>query len=101
MADRLDLNSLLESILESENVYAQSPESIEMEYPAIKYKLEDLQVRFANDSPYSTRSRYIVTLIDYDIDSPFVDKILALPYCSFDRKYPADGLHHWAFTLYY
>ena len=101
MGNRLDINALFESILENENVYAQPPESIVMEYPAIKYKIENFNVKFANNSPYSTRSRYTVTLIDYDLDSPFVDKLRALPYCSMDRYYPKDDLHHWVFTLYY
>ena len=101
MENRIELNSLLESILESENVYAQSPESIRMEYPAIKYSLENFDVKFANNSPYRTKSRYTVTLIDRDIDSGYVDKLRALPYCSMSRYYPSDGLHHWVFTLYY
>lgn len=101
MENRLKINDLFESILESENVYAQAPESIRMEYPAIKYKLENFNVKFANNSPYCTRSRYTITLIDYDLDSEYVDKLRALPYCSLDRYYPADGLHHWTFTLYY
>lgn len=101
MENRPMLNELLESILGNENVYAQTPESIQMSYPAIKYSLASLNVRFANNSPYSTRSRYTVTLIDYDLDSVYVDKIRELPYCSLDRYYPSDGLHHWSFTLYY
>ena len=101
MGNRLELDELLVTILGTENVYGQAPESTKMEYPAIKYKLSNFNVRFANNSPYNTRSRYTVTLIDYDIDSPYVDKIRSLPYCSMDNYYTADGLHHWAFTLYY
>ena len=37
MADRLDLQGLLEELLESRNVYYKPPESIKMQYPAIRY----------------------------------------------------------------
>lgn len=101
MENRLTINELFESILGNDHVYAQTPESIKMDYPAIKYSLSNLKVDFANNSPYSTRSRYTVTLIDYDIDSVYVDELLKLPYCSLDRYYTSNGLHHWSFTIYF
>ena len=41
MANRLDLQALLEDLLGSRNVYYQPPESDKMNYPAIVYALED------------------------------------------------------------
>ena len=37
MANRLDLQALLEDLLGSRNVYYQPPESVKMNYPAIVY----------------------------------------------------------------
>lgn len=98
MANREKLSRAFHDILE--HVYFDPPEDIEMEYPAIKYKLARIDTKKANNSPYITRPGYEVTLIDWNPDSEYVAKILAIPYCSFDRHYPADGLHHWTFTIY-
>ena len=42
MASRLDLQTFLEELLESKNVYFQPPESVKMNYPAIVYALDDI-----------------------------------------------------------
>ena len=39
--------------------------------------------------------------IDKKPDNEVIDKILHLPYSSFDRHYKADNLNHDVFTLYY
>lgn len=101
MANRLDLQASLEALLGSEEVYYQPPESIEMKYPAIKYKLNKFDRRHANNEVYKSMTRYELILIDYSPDSEFVEPIASMRYCEFDRHYIADGLHHWAFTLYY
>ena len=41
MAPRLDLQKLLVELLGSDNVYFQPPPSVQMNYPAIVYKLDD------------------------------------------------------------
>ena len=98
MQNREKLSRAFHDILE--NVYFDPPEDIEMEYPAIKYNLARIDAKKANNSPYITRPGYEVTLMDWDSDSEYVDQILAIPYCSFDRHYPSNGLHHWTFTIY-
>ena len=52
MANRLDLQALLEDLLGSRNVYYQPPESKKMNYPAIVYTLEDIESTFADDGLY-------------------------------------------------
>ena len=47
MASRLDLQTFLEEILESRNVYFQPPESVKMKYPAIVYALDDIENVYA------------------------------------------------------
>lgn len=44
MASRLNLQTFLEEILESRNVYFQPPESVKMKYPAIVYALDDIEM---------------------------------------------------------
>ena len=101
MASRLDLQNKLEELSGHKNVYYQPPESIKMEYQAIRYSKKSIQSIFANDARYSGMTCYEVIVIDRLPDSETVSKILNLPYCRFDRHYVADNLHHDVFTLYY
>lgn len=101
MAQRLDLHALLVSILGSNNVYFQPPPNVQMVYPCIVYRRDDIDTDFADNVPYSKRKRYQVTVIDRDPDSETPDKVLDLPTCIFDRFYTADNLNHDVFKLYF
>lgn len=101
MSSRLDLQAELEKILGSRNVYFQPPSSVQMRYPAIVYSRKDIEKRSANDGLYQKLPSYEVILIDKNPDSKFVEKIIDLPYCSFDRHYESDNLNHDVFTLYF
>lgn len=101
MASRLDLHKTLLEINGGKNVYHQPPESVKMAYDAIRYSRKSIKSRHANNAVYSRMNCYELTVISRDPDCPLVDKILELPYCSFDRQYPADNLNHFVFTLYY
>ena len=80
MADRLDLQSLLEELLESRNVYYQSPESVKMQYPAIRYSKKNIQSAYANNSKYLMRDCYELIVISRKPDDTVIKKLLALPY---------------------
>ena len=101
MASRLELQSKFEDVLGSRNVYFQPPSSVRMQYPAIVYSRKDIEGRFANDKIYRKLPCYEAILIDKNPDSEFIDKILDLPYCSFDRHYEANNLNHDVFTIFY
>lgn len=101
MASRLELQSKFEDILGNRNVYFQPPSSVRMQYPAIVYSRKDIEGRFANDKIYRKLPCYEAILIDKNPDSEFIDKVLDLPYCSFDRHYEADNLNHDVFTIFY
>ena len=101
MASRLELQTKLEELLGSENVYYQPPESIKMKYPAIVYTKSNMQSRFANDKSYSQMTSYDITVIDKRPDNEVIRKLLELPYCSFDRHFKSSNLNHDVLTLYY
>ena len=101
MADRLDLQSLLEELMESRNVYYKPPESIKMQYPAIRYSKKNIQSVYANNSKYLMRDCYELIVISRNPDDPVIKRLLALPYCSYDRQYIADNLYHDVLTIYY
>lgn len=100
MADRLELQSTLEEILGSEEVYFQPPESIKMAYPAIVYELADVNAKHANNLIYIRCTGFKITLMDRDPDSEFVSKILELPRCKFNTFFTSDNLNHFVFTIY-
>ena len=101
MESRLELQTLLEEILGSANVYYQPPESVKMSYPAIIYSLKNMKNNFANNSVYTQYTDYEIIVIDKDPDSVIVSKISKLPMCMFDRHYASDNLNHTVFTLSY
>ena len=101
MASRVELHRELEKLLKSKNVYYQPPESVKMEYPAIRYKRSDVDTKFANDKPYSHKNKYEIIVIDRKPDNPVIDELLKLPMCTYDRPYTADNLRHDVLTLYY
>ena len=95
------MQSKLEELLGSKNVYYQPPESVKMEYPAIKYSVDDIDKKSANDAAYIITKRYELTVISKRPDDPVIDKLLQLPMCSFERHYVSNNLNHYVFTLYY
>lgn len=101
MANRLNLQTLFEELLGSRNVYYDPPESVKMQYDAIRYSRDRIENTHANDSVYTQSDRYEVIAIYRDPDSELPRKISRLPKCAFDRHYVSDNLHHDVFTLYY
>lgn len=106
MNSRLELHEILCDILDMQepngdrHVYFDPPESIKMHYPAIRYVRKNIDKIHANNKAYKNRKAYEVILIDSNPDSEFIDKLLQLEYCSYDRHYKADKLNHDIFTIY-
>ena len=101
MGQRPSLQDLLVSLLGSPNVYFQPPPTIQMEYPCIVYKRDFIQIEYADDNPYMSKKRYLVTVIDRNPDSEIPDKIASLQYAVYDRFYTADNLNHDVFKLFF
>lgn len=101
MGTRIELQSMLENILGSKNVYYQSPPSTGMKYPAIKYDKNRITSDYANNKKYRNKISYNLIVIDKRPDNPVIQKLLELPYCSYDRMYRSDNLYHDSLTLYY
>lgn len=101
MPTRLDLQKLLEKTLGSRNVYFQPPPNVQMEYPAIVYKLNHLQNHYRFFDVYIQSHFYSVIVIDSNPDSPIVMDVSRIPGIQYDRNYVSDNLYHDVFTLYY
>ena len=80
MASRPDLQTFLEELLKSKNVYFQPPESVKMKYPAIVYALDDIENVHADNGVYSSHRHYSVTVIDSSSDAgKYASDIMAFP----------------------
>lgn len=101
MASRLKLQTELEELLGTKNVYYSPPASLKMQYPAIVYSRSDIDNVHANNSVYKQEYAYEITVIDRNPDSEIVKKVSRLPRCRFNRHYPSDNLNHDVFTIYY
>lgn len=102
MNSRLELQSKLEALLGSENVYFQPPETMKLSYPCIVYELSAKDVPRANDDIYQIHNRYTVTFIGLPADTDLLDRTLHyFKYCSFDRRFIAANMYHDVFTIYY
>lgn len=106
MGQRLDLHSLLQSIIGARpdgkpNLYFQPPSTVKMNYPCIVYSRNDADGKRANNGLYNFTWGYSIMVIDPDPDSLIPGKVLALPMCAFDRHYTADNLNHDLFNIYY
>ena len=99
MAPRLDLDTILRGI--TDHLYFQPPTNIEMQYPCIMYSRSGTRSLHADNQPYSRTKQYQVTVVDRNPDSELPDKVEALPLCTFDRHFEADGLHHYVFNLFF
>lgn len=100
MATRLNLDNKFREILGNGNVYFNPPESVKMQYEAIRYNRKTIENKFANNSVYIQDDCYEVTAIYKNPDSDLPKKISRLPKCSHDRQYVADNLIHDVFTIY-
>lgn len=102
MASRLELHEELCAVLGTKNVYFQAPESVKMQYDAIRYELGGKDLKRANNGIYLNTNKYEGVIITRDPDTSIPDKLLAhFEMCSFGRPYTADNLNHYPFTLYY
>lgn len=100
---RLELHAILKAIMggTGSHVYFQPPPNMKLQYPAIVYERSSIRKRQANNSIYNKKAVYKVTVISKDPDNIFCEKVNDLPYSTYDRRYPSEGMYHDVFTVYY
>lgn len=101
MASRLELQTKLETLLGSRNVYFQPPENTKLSYPCIIYKLNKMDTKHADNKVYRKDNGYQLTLIHKDPDNTIKDDILQLPKARFANFFVNDNLNHYVYTIYY
>lgn len=101
MRSRETLHDTFKELLNSENVYYQAPESQKMEYPCIRYSVNEIKSKKADNINYTNTKGYTVIVISKKPDNPVIDKILEMPMSSFDRHYVSDNLNHDVIKIFY
>ena len=106
MDRRLKLDAELRELLQEQlgyvNLYFQPTEKTEMQYDAIIYRQNTMNVRYANDRSYNIRDEYQLIAVSREPDSALPRAIQErFPLCAPGRKYMVDNLYHFPFTLYY
>lgn len=98
---RLALQSILERILGTKNVYFQPPYNLKLSYPCIIYNRMGARQIKADNRTYNFLTQYEVDYVTMDPDEfIFKDLASALTYCTFNRHYVLDRLHHNVYTVY-
>ena len=101
MGTREELHALLCKTFGSNRVYFQPPATLQISYPCIVYSLKGHFDRRADNANYHRKREYELIFITRDPDSPMIETLADLPYCSMRSPYTADNLHHYPYTIYY
>jgi len=103
MDQRPKLSLLLKGILPNKQTktYFQPPDNTKMEYPCIVYSFSKLDIKHADNAPYTNKKGYQITVIDPNPDSEISDNVALLPSVSLDRVFVNDNLNHYVYTLYF
>lgn len=95
------LQSILEDILGSSEVYFQPPSDRTRKYPCIEYALSDVQQMYADNKTYLAIPRYTITHFNKLPDMTIPNKILKLPTCSFLGFHKEQYFNVYTFNLYF
>lgn len=98
-----ELQEILQGILGNDGkAYFQPPENIKLKYPCIVFERTNALISYADNNPYQVTKRYTVTLITKSADNDkYLDQLLQLPMCTFDRQFITDNLVHDVFNIYF
>lgn len=98
-----ELQEVLQDILGDDGkAYYQPPENLKLKYPCIVFGRTNALTNYADNKPYQITKRYTVTLITKTADNDeYVDQLLNLPMCTYDRQFVNDNLVHDVFSIYF
>lgn len=101
MKSREELQTQLEGLLGSRNVYHQSPPNTGMKYPCIVYSFVRPQVEKADNTPYIITGHWEIHHMYKNPNHTLLPNILfASPYVTHDRRIVHDGVYNDYYTIY-
>lgn len=101
MRPRLELQTTLEKVLGSHNVYYEPPQNLTLKYPCIVYHRESTNQERADNVGYIRHGKYELMLISKNPADPTVDRLLDLKMIDHTARFTVDGLSHDQFVIYY
>lgn len=101
MKTRDEIQTLLEGILGSPNVYFQAPPNTGMKYPCIVYRFVKPDVKHADNTSYILTGRWEIHHMYKSVKNDLTTKMLfAAPYVTFDRRLVTSGVYNDYYTIY-
>ena len=101
MKTRLEVQTMLENILGSSNVYFQAPPNTGMKYPCIVYRFSNFNNMNADNKPYVMTGRWEIHHMYKSIKNDIkMTMLFAAPYVPFDRRILTDGVYNDYYTIY-
>lgn len=99
--DRLVLQSKLEEILGSSNVYYQEPPNTGMKYPCIVYSFNRIDMQHADNKPYVLTGNWTITHMYKKVSNDTIKEKMLSSFMgmSFDRRLKNDGVYNDYYTL--
>lgn len=95
-----ELVNLLKGLEGVEAAYIQAP-TTGMVYPCIMIDRSSSNVKHADNIKYLFKKGYTLIVVCRDPNSLVPDLVEGLPHSRFDRYYRANGLHHFAYQIFY
>lgn len=100
MKTRAEMQTLLEDVLDSPNVYFQAPPNTGMKYPCIVYRFVTFNIDRADNQPYLVTGRWEIHHMYKSIKNDLKEKfVFSVPFCSFDRRLVTDGVYNDYYTI--
>lgn len=101
MKTRLEVQTMLENILGSSNVYFQAPPNTGMKYPCIVYRFSNFNNMNADNKPYIMTGRWEIHHMYKSVKNDIkMTMLFAAPYVTFDRRILTDGVYNDYYTIY-
>lgn len=97
--NRLELQSLFEEILGSDQVYYQPPENYRLTYPCVVYEFSRTSSTHADNLAYKQNDEYQITVMYRDPDSDLPSKFMNIQGIRMDRTFRADNVYNTVFNL--
>lgn len=97
-----ELRDLQDEVLGYQHTYFEPPESIRMQYDAVVYKRQKMNVKRADGKSYLLRDCWEVTVISRDVETELPRRIQEhFARCDPGRPFVKDNLFQFPFTIYY
>ena len=100
MRDRLTIQSELETLLGSRNVYYDPPPSFKLKYDCFVYELRRMDRKLADNHKYLLTPIYQVTYITKNPDSPLIMELARKMNWNFMNSFTKDNLHHFVYEIF-